>query len=208
MDIGITQASKQPVINPLPLSWLGRPDRPAYLPAWATIGQLTSTQVNNLQCQIGYDLSEWNYAKIGPSNELGRYQISTVTLEKYGILAAGSNLSYGTDCVNYKTCWRQVAVRSTNSYANYLYNITGLSGFLASAIAQDHLNYQIIYDSYTELSRNGAITATDSAEVVAGMIYVGIMLGTDGAYAWRYTNVGQGARYYNGGRYAVTVLSQ
>jgi len=208
MDIGIAQAAKQPIINPLPISWINRADAPSHLPEWATIGQLTSTQVGKLQAQIGYDLSAWDYTKIGANNELGRYQISPEVLEKYGILASGSNKAYGTDCINYKACWRQIAVRSTNSYANYQYNITSLSAFLSSNIAQDHLNYQIIYDTYTELTRNGAIQTTDSAEVVAGMIYVGITLGTSGAHTWRYNNVGQGATSYNSGRYAITVLSQ
>ena len=157
--------------------------------------------------------------KIGAKNELGRYQASAVTLEKYGILAQGSNAAYGIDCINYKTCWRQVAVRSTNSYANYLYDITSLNAFLTSKVAQDHLNYQIIYDTYTELTQNGSILTTDTAEIVAGMISVGIALGTgstgnstntvgSGAYAWRYYNAGQGANAYNSGRYAITVLSQ
>jgi len=208
MDIGIAQAAKQPIVNPLPISWINRADSPSYLPSWATIGQLTSAQVGNLQAQIGYDLSAWDYSKIGSDNELGRYQISPLTLEKYGILAAGANKAYGTDCVNYKTCWRQIAVRSTNSYANYQYNITSLSSFLSSTVAQDHLNYQIIYDVYTELTRNGAVLSTDAAEIVAGMIYVGITLGTNEAHAWRYANVGQGAKSFNSGRYSVTVLSQ
>ena len=219
MDIGIINAAKLGVVSPLPVSWLNRPDAPTHLPVWATIGQLTSTQASNLQCQIAYDQSLWDYKKIGTHNELGRYQISTTTLEKYGILAAGSNTAYGIDCVNYRTSWRQVAVRSTNSYANYQYNITSLAAFLSSTVAQDHLNYQIIYDTYTELTRNGAILSTDSAEVVAGMIYVGMTLGTgstgssanvvgSGAYAWRYFNAGLGASAYNSGRYAITVLSQ
>ena len=51
------------------------------------------------------------------------------------------------------------------------------------------------------------------------MIYVGWALGVGtpptvgsangtGAYAWRYSGVGNGAEYYNSGRYAITVLSQ
>ena len=219
MDIGIINARKLAISNPLPLSWLSRPDAPSHLPGWATIGQLTSVQVTNLQCQIGYDRSGWDYKKIGDKNQLGRYQPTTATLEKYGILAQGSNAAYGIDCVNYKNCWRQVAVRSTNSYANYLYDITSLNAFLNSTVAQDHLNYQIIYDTYTELTQNGSILSTDSAEIVAGMILVGIELGTgstgnstntigSGAYAWRYYNAGQGANAYNSGRYAITVLSQ
>ena len=219
MDIGIINAAKLGVRNPLPISWINRLDAPTHLPVWATIGQLTSIQATNLQCQIAYDQSTWDYKKIGTNNELGRYQVSTTMLEKYGILAPGSNASYGTDCVNYRASWQQIAVRSTNSYSNYQYNITSLTAFLSSTVAQDHLNYQIIYDTYTELTRNGSILTTDTAEVVAGMIYVGMTLGTgstgssanvvgSGAYAWRYYNAGVGAPAYNSGRYAITVLSQ
>ena len=86
MDLGIQNARAHLIVNPLPLSWLGRADMPPALPAYANIDRLTATQVRNLQAQIGYTQSQWNYSLIGSSNQLGRYQFSTTLLESYGIL--------------------------------------------------------------------------------------------------------------------------
>jgi hypothetical protein len=86
-------------------------------------------------------------------------------------------------------------------------------------LAQDHLAYQVLADTYKEAQRYGVVKDTDSDEVVAGMIYVSWRLGVGaagtksapggaGAYAWRYHGFGDnGANYFNTGRYAVTMLS-
>lgn len=220
MDIGIQSAARQAVATPLPIGWLGRADMPPTLPAWAAIDRLSTEQIVNLQAQIGYDASNWDYTKIGTNNELGRYQFTTTTLESYGLLTPGSTAAYGTDCVNYQTCWRSVVIRkNTNSYANYIYDADSISSFLSHTTGQEHLAYQVIYDLYNELVLNNGIQATDSAEVVAGMIAVAWQLGAGtgavstnlngtGAYAWRYAGLGNGVSAYNSGRYAITVLSQ
>jgi hypothetical protein len=221
MDAGIVAAGQSAVANPLLNSWLGRADAPIAPPAWTTANNaLTSAQIRNLLAQIAYDQSQWNYMLIGDDNELGRYQFETAILEQYGLLAAGSNTAYGANCVNYRNCWRQTAVKNaTNSYANYLYNITSLNGFLTTTAAQEHLAYQRLLDLNYQLGLINAITEQDTADVVAGMIYVAWTLGAGttasnttltgtGAYAWRYHNIGDGAAYYNAGRYAVTVLGQ
>lgn len=218
-NIGPRQASMHGIENPLPISWLGRADAPPSLPATASIYRLTNIEVQNLIAQVGYDKSAWDYALIGADNRLGRYQFTTRTLENYGLLAAGSNDHYGIDCVNYTNCWQPVAIKTSNSYASFNYNITSLSGFLSSIAAQEHLAYQVVYDLYNALVANGSIQAADSDDVVAGMIYVGWTLGAGvsptytnasgtGAYAWRYFGIGDGANAYNSGRYAVTFLSQ
>jgi len=220
MDIGPRNAAGKGTASPLPISWLGRIDSPAALPNWAQYGELSTTQIYNLQSQIGYSESGWNYAAIGTDNQLGRYQFATITLESYGLLAADSNSEYGTDCVNYRHCWTPAIVRSTvNAYLNYMYNIPDLSIFLTTTVAQDHLSYQRMYDLYRDLIRSTAIQATDPDDVVAGMIYVGWKLGAGtppskgtesgtGAYAWRYHGHGEATSNYNAGRYAITVLSQ
>ena len=142
------------------------------------------------------------------------------TLEDYGLLAVGSNATYGTDSVNRRTCWRSVTIRrNTNGYSNYLYNTTRLSDFLSNQVAQEHLAYQRLYDLYNDLTNVGAILSTDTTETVAGMIYVGWVLGVGtsatnsnpagtGAWGWRYSGIGSGVNSYNAGRYAITVLSQ
>lgn len=220
MDTGINSASGQRVPTPLPVNWLGRPDAPSKMPDWASIFQLTTAETQNLLAQIGYDKSQWNYSKIGAGNALGRYQITPTTLENYGLLARGSNAAYGQDCVNYLNAWRPVTIRkNNNSYANYIYNVTSLSQFLGSQVSQDQLGYQILLDLYTGLKQINAVLTTDTADMVAGMIYVAWDLGVGtspttadpagtGAYAWRFYNQGTGAAAYNSGRYAVTILSQ
>jgi hypothetical protein len=221
MDAGILAAGRTAVSNPLPNSWLGRADAPIAPPTWTTGNNaLTSKQIRNLLAQIAYDQSAWNYALIGNNNRLGRYQFDTTVLEQYGLLATGSNAAYGSGCVNYRNCWRQTTVKNaTNSYANYLYNITNLNGFLTSTAAQEHLAYQRLLDLNYQLSLINAVTEQDSVDMLAGMMYVGWILGVGtsannttltgtGAYAWRYHNIGAGATYYNAGRYAVTVLGQ
>ena len=208
MDAGILAAAGIPIATPLPTSWLGRADAPLQPPSWAKIGPLTSTQIKNLLAQIGYDQSQWNYGLVGENNTLGRYQFSTTTLESYGLLVAGSNSAYGTACVNYRHCWNPVNFNhGRNNYENYFYNIGSTTGFLTTAVAQEHLAYQILADLYVELTNNLAIKKTDPAEVIAGMLYVGWTLGAAGANSWRYNNAGAGAASYNSGRYSVSVLS-
>ena len=219
MSTGIQSASGIPITSPLPVSWLGRSDTPTLPPEWASIGIFSAVQLRNLQAQIAYDLSTWAYTKIGSNNELGRYQLSTQTLETYGLLAPGSNNAYGTDCINYIHCWSPVFVNNgINNYANYFYNINSLNEFLTNTTAQEHLAYRKIADLYTECTNIGVIQPTDAVDSVAGLIYVAWTLGSGtgptianpngtGAWAWRYNNIGNGTNSYNSGRYAVVVLS-
>lgn len=222
MDIGPQQAIGYSTLPQLPVGWTGRGDAPPLPPQWANINALSSVQVKNLLSQIAYNYSGWDYTKIGGNNELGRYQIGTTTLETYGLLAVGSNDAYNTSCVTYQHSWRPVTIRkNTNSYANYIYNITNMYGFLNSAPSQEHLAYQILFDLYNEMLQNGAILTADATDVVAGMLYVAWVTGAGstatinnangtGAYAWRFRSAGSGnlSSAYNSGRYAVTVLSQ
>lgn len=213
MDQGIQYALSTALPTPLPQSWLGRADAPMGAPGWAVIDALSSTQMSNLVAQIGYDLSQWDYTKINlTGNLVGRYQFTPQQLEDYGLLAKGSNL-YGTACVNRKICWASWVVD------NYIHDVRNLSEFLSSSVSQDHLAYYHIDQIYTNLKKVDAVLTTDTADIVAGMIYVGWMLGAGagpttgysqgtGAYAWRYYNAGAGTNYYNAGRYAVSVLSQ
>jgi hypothetical protein len=220
MDTGIHSATGISINNPLPLNWIGRADAPPMPPAWANIGKLSSKQLRNLQAQIAYDLSAWDYKLIGSDNKLGRYQFNTPVLEAYGLLAPGSNTEYGTDCVNYVHSWRPITVNTgVNAYQNYFYNITSLDNFLSTTVAQEHLAYQRLVDIYLTAIDVGTIKSTDTVDVVAGMMYVSWTLGIGsgpsinspdgtGAWAWRYNNTGLGINSYNSGRYAMIVLSQ
>jgi hypothetical protein len=216
MDVGISASLGKPIVNALPTSLLGiAATTTAAAPSWATIGILTPMQIQNLQAQIGYSQSGWNYGLIGTGNALGRYQFTPAQLESYGLIALGSNTAYGTDCVNYRHCWRPTYVnKGLNVYENYFYNITSLNGFLTTTVAQDHLAYQYLNDLYVSATNAGAIKKDDTADVVAGMLYVCWILGTgsqtsgDGAWAWRYNNIGAGSNVFNAGRYSVTVLSR
>lgn len=215
MDLGIQNASTQAPATPLPVAWLGRANAPFPRPDWAVIGALTSVQHRNLLSQMAYNFSIWAYDKIGTNNELGRYQPTVTQLEAYGLLAPGSYSAYGIDAVNYQNCWRA----PTNTYADYLADVTNFLDFLSNKTAQELLAYQMLLDLYNSCIRLNVIQGNDSSEVVAGMLYVAWVLGVGsvptsgnptgtGAYAWRYFNVGSGAAYYNAGRYAVVVLSK
>lgn len=215
MDLGIQNASTQAPATPLPTAWLGRATAPFPRADWATIGALTSIQQKNLLSQMAYNFSTWAYDNIGSNNELGRYQFTATQLESYGLLAPGSYAAYGIDAVNYQNCWRA----PTNTYADYLADVTNLLDFLSNKTAQESLANQVLLDLYNSCIRLNVIQGNDSDEVVAGMLYVAWMLGVGatptiatptgtGAYAWRYFNVGSGATYYNAGRYAVVVLSK
>ena len=215
MDAGIRQAARTAPVSPLPISWLGRSDMPVPCPDWAVIAQLSTVQLRNLLAQIGYVSSNWNYAKIGTANRLGRYQFAPEILESYGLLTVGATASYGTDAVNYQHCWRA----PTSTYADYMVEISSLTEFLNNATAQEFLAYQRLQDLYSGCIKIGAIKTNDAADVVAGLLYVSWELGVGtpstlnnssgtGAYAWRYFNVGTGATYYATGRYAVEVLSK
>ena len=221
MDYGQQQALQYPIPDSVPLSWLGRTTVPPIPPSWITIDTLTPTQIRNLMAQIAYDASDWDYTTIGGDNELGRYQLGTQTLEDYGLLAAGSNTAYGTNCVNYQHCWRPTAIRkNTNSYASYISHITSLQQFLLNTLSQEQLAAQIIYDLYNDLLKNGGIVDTDTADVIAGMLYVAWTSGAGltpdtinpigtGAYAWRFSGADtDNYSKYNSGRYTVLYLSQ
>ena len=214
MDAGIAQSSRVLPPNPLPASWLGRPDAPVARPDWAVIAVLTATQQRNLLAQIAYDFSGWDYKKIGANNELGRYQFNVQTLESYGLLTPGSYVSYGADAVNYQHCWRAPA----STYADYLSDVANINDFLINTSAQEFLAYQRLVDLYNSSLRIGAIRKNDSADVVVGMLYTAWVLspGTaptknnttgTGAYAWRNYNIGTGNVVYTSGRYSATVLS-
>lgn len=214
-DKGILQSAGESPNNALPASWLNRADAPGARPDYSVISIFTSAQQRNLLSQIAYEKSLWDYKKIGTTNNLGRYQISTIQLENYGLISAGSNAAYGNDCINYRNVWKPKV--DAKSYYNF--QLTSLQDFLGNKMAQDYLAYQILYDLYTGASKIAVVKPTDSAETLAGMLYVCWELGVGtspnrdsptgtGAWAWRYKNIGSAGTYYNSGRYAIKVLSK
>lgn len=214
MDVGIIQAAGHAPASTLPVSWIGKSNSPPVRPDWAAVGTLTTSQQKNLLSQIGYNLSLWDYAKVGTNNELGRYQFSVQTLEQYELISPGAYATYGIDAVNYQHCWRT----TVNTYAEYNYGVANAQEFLSSTTAQELLGYQYLLDLYNSAVRITVIRTDDTAEIVAGMLYVCWKLGVGtapqsgstqgtGAYAWRYHGIGSAASYYNAGRYSVRVLS-
>jgi hypothetical protein len=157
MDVGIQQATRIAPPDPLPISWLGRSDVPPACPDWSVIAQLSAVQQRNLLAQIAYVTSDWDYAKIGNNNQLGRYQVSTQTLEDYGILTKDSNKSYGIDCVNYQHCWRAPA----GTYAEYQTEVLNINDFLTNSSAQELLSYQRLIDLYSGCIKIGVIKTND-----------------------------------------------
>jgi hypothetical protein len=216
-DIGIQTAAGGVVPTPLPQTWLGKNTMPIVQPSDTAITQLTAGQARTLVAQIGYDASAWDYTKIGTNNEVGRYQIAPQELEDYGLLANGSNKQYGNACVNYRHCWSPKYI-NTGTATTYFYNINSLGEFLNNSTAQDHLIYQILNTTYLNAKKINVITDADSADIVAGMLYVALKIGVGtlptsiqpmgtGAYAWRYFNVGNGNDSFNSGRYSTSPMS-
>lgn len=214
-DVGIQRASRRAVENPLPISWLGKSLAPRPVPDWANISGLSAIQQRNLLAQLAYNLSEWNYDKIGANNELGMYQFTNQQLENYGLLVPGSTQAYGTEAVNYRHCWRSTLAEETD----YDFLVTSCTDFLNNNTAQDYLAYRVLQDLHADLTKNTAILGTDSAETVAGMLVVAWYTGAGarptannslgtGAYAWRYSGAGTADAYYAQGRYSVAVLSR
>jgi hypothetical protein len=219
MDTGQRAAQAQAIQKPLPVSWLGRVDAPLYPPNQTTLSLLTNQHIRTLQAQIAYDLSSWDSSHISLGYRLGKYQIFPKTLSDFGLIIPGAYEAHGADCVNYPRFWQSTTVTIPSSFVTFVYNVTDINSFFADSAAQDHLALQMIYQLYNSLKLNGAIQSTDTADVVAGMLYVGWTLGAGvaktandrsgtGAYAWRYSGIGDGINSYNSGRYAVTVLSQ
>jgi hypothetical protein len=217
MDKGLVQAVGNSIATPCPPSWLGRTDAPLKVPANSYFNRLTPVEIENLQAQIAYDKSEWNYAKVS-DNELGRYQFGAEVLELYGFLYPDSVSHYGKEAVNYRACWTSTPL-ATQMFTGFLYNVADANNFLLSTAAQEHLAYWHLYNLYLELKKINAIQDTDANDIVAGMLYVAWELGVGtaptsthrlgtGAYAWRYSGIGEGANAYNSGRYAITILSQ
>ena len=196
-DLGIISARGASVQTPLPIGWLGRTDAPISVPVTYQIPTLTPSQLECVVAQIGFDKSQWNYALIGDTSSLGRYQFSANQLETYGFLIGGSVLKYGEDSVFKRGCWVPT---------NYTYGITSMQSFLTGMAAQDHLIYQILSDTYAGLVKNGGIQETDSVDIVGGMLYAGLNLGIANAQIWRTSGIGNGIVPFNSGRYAITVL--
>ena len=214
MDVGIIQSAGQAPANTVPLSWLGKSTAPLQRPDWAAVGKLTAAQQKNLIGQIAYNLSAWDYAKIGTNNELGRYQFGVNTLEDYGLITPGAYVTYGYDAINYQHCWRS----TVNTYAEYNNGVTSAQEFLSGTVAQELLAYQYLLDLFNQAVKITVIRTDDTAEIVAGMLYVCWQLGAGtapasgslqgtGAYSWRYHGTGSAASYYNAGRYAIRILS-
>jgi len=91
ISAGIQSAAGVDISNPCPINWLGLAGAPPLPPISAKIGKLNNNDIQALLCQMAYDLSGWDYAKIGNNNQLGMYQISTEVLEAYGLIAKYSN---------------------------------------------------------------------------------------------------------------------
>ena len=195
-DLGIISARGVSVQTPLPVGWLGRPDAPLSVPVTYQNPVLTYSQVQCLVAQIGFDKSQWNYSLID-GNSLGRYQFSADVLESYGFLIGTAVLNYGQAAVFKRACWVPT---------NYSYGVSSMQGFLAGTAAQDHLIYQILFDTYAGLVKNGGIRAADSTDVCSGMMYAGLNLGIVNAQIWRTSGIGNGIAPFNSGRYAITVL--
>lgn len=172
------------------------------------IGRLSRLQVKAIMSMMAKSLSGNSYSSIGPSNYVGKYQISPSILTAFGYVKTDFFFSYGVDAVKKDSAW--TGKDSIKSLPNW---------FLSTGV-QEQVMYQLMQNNYTIMTNNDAIKTTDNLCTIAGMLCVAHILGAEpgteripGARFWRQTGSGQdltgknAAYYFSLGRYAVDVLA-
>lgn len=196
-------SSESNVKDPGPLSAKGFaaiPSAPSNLmfaenaPRTSPIGRLTTAQVKAILVQIGYGESNSDFSKIDlETNRIGKYQINTVLLKKYGYLTADD-------------------ISSIDSWAGKD-GIRSMSDWVTHTGVQDSVMILAITDYMSDLQNVGAIQPQDDVCVIAGMVCVAYYFRDDvraanAALNWRMKANTPGVVPYNWGRYAVDILAQ
>ena len=121
---------------------------------------LNSIMVNRLLDAVATSVSDNNYAKIGNNGELGKYQLSPVTLINLGYVKRPTNGILNDDSLDDPEIWvGKKGIRSKE-------------GFLKNTTAQDEIVFEYWQDNYNTLLRLGKISETDDYKVVAGLLTV------------------------------------
>ena len=172
------------------------------------IGRLNRLQVKAVLTVVGKAASGFVYNCIGPTLQVGKYQLGAKTLTSLGYLKTDYYDLYRADTINYPGAW-------TGKDGIY-----DLNAWFLSAGAQEKNMFQLLSSNYITMEANGGIKEDDNLCTIAGMLCVAHRLGPDlgtdqnpGALKWRQTGGGQdingntGGLYFSLGRYAIDVLS-
>ena len=207
LDAGPQAAKNQglALAQQVPKSYLFSSDNPD---PPGSIGRLSVLQTKALMTVLAKAASGLVYPVLGPTGQVGKYQMTASQLVLLGYVKSEHFISYGVECLKSDAAWTGKD------------RIINLSSWFASPGVQENAMYQQLLNNYTVLSGNSGILPTDNLCTIAGMLAVAHILGPDsgteqypGSVRWRYTGGGQdingntGNLYFSLGRYAVDVLA-
>jgi hypothetical protein len=130
---------------------------------------LTSDNYNSLADNIGKQLSNNDYKKVGTNNELGKYQINVSDLILLGYVKNPSSRVANPDILNDNSFWvGKDGINSKNSFLN-------------SNIVQDKVMLELTKKNYDTLVRLGKISDKDDVAVVAGLLASAHVVGAKNA---------------------------
>jgi len=172
------------------------------------IGRLNVLYTKALMTVLGKAASGSVYSVLGPTGQVGKYQMTAGQLVLLGYVKSEHFVANGADCLKSDAAWTGKD------------RIVNLQSWFISSGIQENAMYQMLLNNYTVLSGNQGIKSDDNLCTLAGMLAVAHIIGPDagteqfpGAVRWRYTGGGQdqngntGNLYFGLGRYAVDVLA-
>lgn len=172
------------------------------------IGRLNRLHIKALMTVVGKTASGFVYNCIGPTLQVGKYQLSSKILTNLNYLKPDYYDLYRESTINYPGAW---------TGKDGIYNLN--AWFLSTGV-QEKTMFQLLSSNYMLMEANGGIKEDDNLCTIAGMLCVAHILGPDqgtdqrpGAVKWRQTGGGQdingntGGLYFSLGRYAVDILS-
>jgi hypothetical protein len=153
--------------------------------------------------QIGKSESNSTYAYVGTNGYLGKYQLGNQALISLGYL-----VDTATEVADLDVDTNWIGKRGAESKAV----------FLADANIQEYVAQEYTRFNYSAMVANGCLTADLTHDAIGGMLAVAHKLEATGAFRWRTQGAGEltglwtteyetGNRYYQQGRYAITVLA-
>ncbi len=172
------------------------------------IGRLTRLHVKAVMIMIARAASGNLYNLITPSDFVGKYQLSAITLSELGYIKPEYVVTYGLSTVKRREAWTGKD------------RINSLETWFLSPGVQEAAMFNFLEKNYISMQNNGAIKDEDNLCTIAGMLCVAHILGPDsgtelapGAKRWRTTGGGKdvngnyASTYFLLGRYAIDVLA-
>lgn len=161
------------------------------------IGVLSTDQVRAYLAQLGHSESEGDYTYQSTLGYMGKYQLSSKTLQEQGYLIAG-------------TPQTEEAINNPNNWTGKN-GINSADDFKTNPSVQETVMYDVTRSNYATLQSNGVITSgTDPAEA-AGLLATAHLINPAATTRWYQTGQptsnaygSTAVEYYNQGRYAIT----